>query len=217
MPWIWRVGAACTRSTSTRSNGACETISRADTMASMPNTVDVSALINGRRLGAFNYRLVVLSWLITASYMRDELRLSKTMLGTVFSAGLLGMMLGGFLLSYIGDRVGRRPTVVFAAVSFGILTAAVALSGSYHALLALRFLDGLALGGMLPLAWALNIEFVPSRMRSSVVTVIMMGFSLGSATAGPMTNWIAPHYGWQGVYLAGGIGTLVCAAGLWIW
>jgi AAHS family 4-hydroxybenzoate transporter-like MFS transporter len=199
-------------------------------MASMPNTVDVSALINGRRLGAFNYRLIALSWLITvfdgfdmimigftAPYMRDELGLSKTMLGNVFSAGLLGMMLGGFLLSYIGDRIGRRPTVVFAAVSFGILTAAVALAGSYQALLALRFLDGLALGGMLPLAWALNIEFVPSRMRSSVVTVIMMGYSLGAAVAGPMTNWIAPHHGWQGVYLAGGIGSLLCAAALWIW
>jgi AAHS family 4-hydroxybenzoate transporter-like MFS transporter len=199
-------------------------------MASQPKSVDVSALINGRRLSGFNYRLIVLSWLITvfdgfdmimigftAPYMRDELGLTKPMLGNVFSAGLVGMMIGGFLLSYIGDRVGRRPTVVASALAFGILTAAVALAGSYHALLALRFLDGLALGGMLPLAWALNIEFVPSRMRSTVVTVIMMGFSLGSATAGPMTNWIAPHYGWQGVYLAGGIGSLVCAVALWIW
>lgn len=198
-------------------------------MTKPPRTVDVSALINGRRLSAFNYRLIILSWLITvfdgfdmmmigftAPYMRDELGLSKPMLGNVFSAGLVGMMLGGFLLSYIGDRVGRRPTIVAAAMAFGILTAAVALAGSYHALLALRFFDGLALGGMLPLAWALNIEFVPSRMRSTVVTVIMMGYSLGAAVAGPMTNWIAPHHGWQGVYLAGGIGSLLCAAALWI-
>jgi AAHS family 4-hydroxybenzoate transporter-like MFS transporter len=199
-------------------------------MSMQPRTVDVAALINGRRLSAFNYRLIVLSWLITvfdgfdmimvgftAPYMRDELGLTKAMLGNVFSAGLLGMMLGGFLLSYIGDRVGRRPTVVAAAFAFGILTAAVALAGSYQALVALRFFDGLALGGILPLAWALNIEFVPSRMRSTVVTVIMVGFSLGAAIAGPMTNWIAPHHGWQGVYLAGGIGSLCCAAALWLW
>jgi AAHS family 4-hydroxybenzoate transporter-like MFS transporter len=199
-------------------------------MASMPNTVDVSALINGRPLGAFNYRLIALSWLITvfdgfdmmmigftAPYMRDELALSKAMIGYVVSAGLVGMMIGGFLLSYLGDRIGRRPTIIAAALGFAIMTAAVALAGSYHALLALRFLDGLALGGMLPLAWALNIEFVPSRMRSSVVTVIMMGYSLGTAIAGPMTNWIAPHHGWQGVYVAGGIGSLLCAAALWLW
>ncbi len=199
-------------------------------MASMPNTVDVSALINGRRLSAFNYRLIVLSWLITvfdgfdmimvgftAPYMRDQFGLSKPMLANVFSAGLVGMMIGGFLLSYVGDRVGRRPTVVASSFAFGILTAAVALAGGYHALVVLRFLDGLALGGMLPLAWALNIEFVPGRMRSTVVTVIMVGFSLGSAIAGPMTNWIAPQHGWQGVYLAGGIGSVLCAVALWIW
>ncbi len=198
-------------------------------MSTQPRTVDVSALINGRQLSRFHYRLIVLSWLITvfdgfdmllisftAPYMRDQLGLSKTMLGNVFSAGLVGMMLGGFVLSYIGDRAGRRPTIVAAAFLFGVLTAATATAGSYHALVALRFFDGLALGGMLPLAWALNIEFVPSRMRSTVVTVIMMGFSFGAAVAGPMTNWIAPHYGWQGVYLAGGVGTLVCAVTLWI-
>jgi AAHS family 4-hydroxybenzoate transporter-like MFS transporter len=79
----------------------------------------------------------------------------------------------------------------------------------------LRFLDGLAIGGMLPLAWALNIEFVPVRMRSTIVTIIMMGYSFGTAVAAPMTNWIAPRYGWQGVYVAGGVGTLICAVALW--
>ncbi len=191
-------------------------------------TLDVSAIINGRRLSGFNYSLIVISWLITvfdgfdmmvvgftAPYMRDEFHLSKMMLGRVFSAGLVGMMLGGFFFSYLGDRIGRRPTVVIAAVSFGILTAATGLAPSYEALLALRFLDGFAIGGMLPLAWALNIEFVPARMRSTVVTIIMLGYSIGTAIAAPLTNWIAPQYGWQGVYFAGGIGTLVSAAILW--
>ena len=45
---------------------------------------------------------------------------------------------------------------------------------------------------MLPLAWALNIEFVPVRMRSTIVTIIMMGYSFGTFIAAPMTNWIAP-------------------------
>ncbi len=39
----------------------------------------------------------------------------------------------------------------------------------------MRFLDGIAIGGMLPIAWALNIEFVPKRMRATIITVIMMG------------------------------------------
>ena len=198
-------------------------------MSTAVRTVDVSAIISNRRLSGFNYGLIIVSWLITvfdgfdmmmvsftAPFMRDEFGLSKTMLGYVFSAGLFGMMLGGFFFSFLADRIGRRPTIVLAAFTFGILTTATAFAASYHALLVLRFVDGFAIGGMLPLAWALNIEFVPTRMRSTIVTIIMMGYSFGTAVAGPMTNWIAPHYGWQGVYLAGGVGTLICAAALWI-
>jgi len=92
-------------------------------------TVDVSAIINNRRLTGFNYGLIVLSWLITvfdgfdmmmvsftAPYMRDEFGLSKTMLGYVFSAGLFGMMLGGFFFSYIADRFGRRSGACFLSL-----------------------------------------------------------------------------------------------------
>src|SRR6202050_3035749 len=197
-------------------------------MPTAVRTVDVSAIIDGRRLTGFNYGLITLSWLITvfdgfdmmlvsftAPYMRDEFGLSKMMLGRVFSAGLVGMMLGGFIFSFVADRIGRRATVVTAAFGFGLLTVATGFAGSYKGLLALRFLDGLALGGMLPLAWALNIEFVPTRMRSTIVTIIMMGYSFGTAVAAPLTNWIAPNHGWQGVYLAGGAGTLICATALW--
>jgi MFS transporter, AAHS family, 4-hydroxybenzoate transporter len=195
----------------------------------MPRTIDVSSLLEGRRLGRFNYRVIVLSWLITAfdgfdmmvigftgPYIRDELGFSALTLGHLISAGLFGMLLGGFLFSYAGDRIGRRATIIIAATSFGLLTTATAFATTYHALLVMRFLDGLAIGGLLPLAWALNVEFVPRRMRSTIVTVIMMGYSVGSASAGPITNWIAPQHGWQGVYLMGGLATLCCAVALWL-
>jgi AAHS family 4-hydroxybenzoate transporter-like MFS transporter len=186
--------------------------------------VDVAALLDGRRLTSFNYRLIALSWLITlfdgldmtmisytAPYMRDELGLSKYMLGTVFSASAFGMVFGGIVLSWVGDRIGRRPAVLIAAFSFALLTFATGFARSYEELLALRFLDGFAAGGMLPLAWALNIEFVPRRMRATVVTIIMVGYSFGGVLSGPLTNLIAPRFGWEGVYFAGGAATLLCA------
>jgi AAHS family 4-hydroxybenzoate transporter-like MFS transporter len=188
-------------------------------------TIDISAVIDARRLGRFNYQLIVLSWLITvfdgfdmmmisftAPYMRDQLKLDPIMVGYVFSAGLVGMLLGAFSFSWLGDRVGRRPTIVLTVFLFGALTIATGFAGSYEALLGLRFLDGLAIGGMLPLTWALNIEFVPQRMRATVVTVIMLGYSIGSSTAGPVTVLLAPRFGWQAVFFAGGSGSLLAAA-----
>ena len=197
-------------------------------MTGSPQSIDVAAVVDNRRLGAFNFKLILLSWLITvfdgfdmmmisftAPYMRDELGLDTVQLGYVFSAGTAGMVVGGFLFSYLADRIGRRPTVIFTAYAFGLLTLATGFAQNYEQLLALRFLDGLAIGGMLPVAWALNIEFVPAGMRATVVTVIMLGFTIGSTMAGPVTVWVAPSYGWEGVFILGGSATIVCAALLW--
>jgi AAHS family 4-hydroxybenzoate transporter-like MFS transporter len=187
-------------------------------------TIDIAGMVEGRKLGRFNYALIMVSWLVTvfdgfdmmmigftAPYMRDDLGLDEMMLGNVFSAGLLGMMLGGFAFAWVGDWVGRRRAIIWAAFAFGILTFATGFAESYPALLVLRFLDGFAIGGMLPLIWALNIEYVPRRMRSTVVTIIMMGYSIGSALAGPVTNWLAPGNGWESVFFFGGAATIAIA------
>lgn len=189
-----------------------------------PRTVDLAGLIEGRTLTPFNYMLIALSWLVTlfdgldmmmqsytAPYMQDELGLTDIHLGYVFSAGTVGMVVGGLIFTYVGDKIGRRPTIITCTLSFGILTFLTGFASNYEALLTLRFLDGLAIGGALPLAWALNVEFVSKHLRATVVAFIMMGFSIGSSAAAPLTNLIAPHHGWEGVYFAGGIGSIVCA------
>ena len=86
-----------------------------------------------------------------------------------------------------------------------------ALANSYWSLVSLRFIDGLPLGGMLPLAWALNIEYAPKRYRATIVTVIMMGYSLGTALGGPIAIWLIPKFGWKSVFVFGGAFSLFCA------
>src|SRR6478752_7211465 len=129
-------------------------------MATASRTVDVTALMDDRKLSGFNYRLIALSWFITvfdgldimmvsftAPYMRDELHLTKAMLGNIFAIGTAGMVIGGLACAYIGDRIGRRPMILACAFTFGVLTIATGLTSTYEALLTLRFLDGLAIGG----------------------------------------------------------------------
>lgn len=200
-------------------------------MSSTPDrSIDVAALIENRRFNGFNVRIIVVSWLITvfdgfdlsiaaftAPYIRDELGLTTSELANVFSAGLLGMLLGGLMFSPLSDRIGRRPVVISTAFGFGILTVATAFAPNYEALVILRFLDGLALGGMVPIAWALNVEYVPRRLRATVVTVIMVGYSIGTSGAGPMTVALEPLIGWRGMFIVGGVGSIVAACLLVLW
>jgi MFS transporter, AAHS family, 4-hydroxybenzoate transporter len=189
--------------------------------------VDVSALIERQRLGSFLTGLVVISWIITffdgfdmnviafaAPYLAKEFELDRVMTGNLFSIGLVGTMMGGFLFGWIGDRWGRRPAVILSTVLFGVFTLALATARSYHALLTWRLLLGVAAGGMLPLAWALNIEYAPKQFRSTIVTLVMIGYSLGVALGGPIAIWLIPRYGWPSVFIFGGVLSLIAAAAL---
>lgn len=186
--------------------------------------VDVSQIIERQKLGRFLISLVLISWIITffdgldtnlisfaAPYFGSQYHLTRLQLGNIFSMGLFGTMVGGFALGYLGDRIGRRPMVVVATALFGILTMCFALANSYTSLFSLRFIDGIPLGGMLPLAWALNIEYAPKRYRATIVTVIMMGYSLGTALGGPIAIWLIPIFGWKSVFVFGGVAALVCS------
>jgi AAHS family 4-hydroxybenzoate transporter-like MFS transporter len=192
--------------------------------------IDVAEVIERQKVAWFTVRLIVISWIVTffdgfdmfaisftAPYFATTMHLNKLMLGNIFSIGLFGAMLGGFLLGYLGDIIGRRVAIILAAFTFGVLTLCFALATSYPALLWLRLLNGIAIGGMLPLSWALNIEYVPRRFRATVVTLIMLGYSLGTSLAGPITNWLAPHFGWQAVFIFGGCATLASALLLCLW
>jgi MFS transporter, AAHS family, 4-hydroxybenzoate transporter len=192
-------------------------------------TIDVSGIIEQQKLGRFLISLVLISWIITffdgldtnlisfaAPYFGAQYHLTKLQLGNIFSMGLFGTMVGGFGLGYLGDRIGRRPVVIVATALFGILTMCFALANNYASLFSLRFIDGLPLGGMLPLAWALNIEYAPKRYRATIVTVIMMGYSLGTALGGPIAIGLIPKFGWKSVFIFGGAVSLLCAGVLFV-
>lgn len=188
-------------------------------------TVDVSEIIEQQKLGRFLAGLVVVSWIITffdgldfnlisfaSPYFASEFHLTRLQTGNIFSMGLLGTLIGGFILGYVGDRIGRRPAVILATAAFGVLTIGFFLVNSYGSLFALRLADGIPLGGMLPLAWALNIEYAPKRYRATIVTVIMMGYSLGTALGGPVAIWLIPKFGWRAVFIFGGIAAIASSA-----
>ena len=196
---------------------------------SPPEAIDVSAVIEQQRLNRFLVGLVLVSWIITffdgfdsnlisfaAPYFGPSYHLDRIQLGNIFSMGLFGTLIGGFILGYAGDRIGRRPAVILATAGFGICTMLFALADGYWSFFLLRLANGIPLGGMLPLAWALNIEYVPKRYRASIVTVIMMGYSLGTALGGPVATWLIPKIGWQAVFILGGSVSVVAAGILFL-
>ena len=200
-----------------------------DTTTRLPPlpTVDVGRLIESQRPGAVLVRLVLVCWLITffdgfdtnaiafaAPYLAKAYSFDKSALAKVFAAGGFGTLFGGFLFGALGDRIGRRRAVIAATLTFAILTLLLALSDRYWELMLVRLLNGVALGGALPLTWALGVEYVPTRYRATAVTLIMLGYGIGVAAAGPISVTLLPRFGWQSIFIFGGLASLLATAAL---
>jgi AAHS family 4-hydroxybenzoate transporter-like MFS transporter len=91
------------------------------------------------------------------------------------------------------------------------------MAGSIESLLVLRLLTGLGLGCVMPNAIALTSEYAPERVRSTAVMVMFCGFSLGAALGGLAAAVLIKDFGWQSVFVAGGVLPLVAAGAVWLW
>ncbi|WP_070012414.1 MFS transporter [Streptomyces abyssalis] len=145
----------------------------------------------------------------TATYLKGDFGLSDTQLGTLGTVGLFGTLVGGLCMGYLGDRIGRKPSIAMCVAGFGVFMMAFALADTYAHLFVLRFVSGFFLAGVLPLSWALTAEYAPKRFRVTAISVIMVGYTLGGAAGGPVSNLMVPGYGWSSVFVAGGVCSLL--------
>lgn len=193
-----------------------------------PPTVDIAQIIENQQPGWALARLVFICWVVTffdgfdtnaiafaAPYLVKAYSFDKSQISEVFAAGGFGTLFGGFLFGALGDRIGRRRAVIAATLIFSILTLLLALSNQYWELLLARCLNGIALGGALPIIWALGVEYVPTRYRATSVTLIMLGYGIGVAAAGPVSVALLPRFGWQSIFVFGGAASLLATAVLW--
>ena len=137
---------------------------------------------------------------------------ASAQLRSALAWGPAGMLVGGLLGGVIGDKFGRRTALLLSVITFGILTFLVASINSVFMLSVLRFLAGVGLGGAMPNAASLASEYVPRRSRPFAVTLTIVCIPLGGFVASTMTRLIAPQFGWQGLFIIGGIVPLVLAA-----
>jgi len=185
----------------------------------MPSAVvDVAAIIDERKLGAFQKGVIALCTAVVfvegmnaqaAGYIATSLREAWSMtpseLGLFFSSGLTGLMLGAILIAPLADRVGRRPVLLGCVAFFGLSSFAAAASTSVLMLDVLRFLTGLGIGGAMANAIALTAEYSPLKRRSSMVAVMLMGFITGSIAVGLIAAEVVPQWGWQAVFIVDGV------------
>jgi AAHS family 4-hydroxybenzoate transporter-like MFS transporter len=195
-----------------------------NTTLSPAATVDVTALIERQKLRGFAAGLIAWCFLIVlidgydqvaAAYSAPALmhawHVDAAAFGRVFGIGLVGVLVGSLLLGFCGDRFGRRRTIIYGSLGFGLLTLACAYATSLEQLTVLRFLAGIGMGGVVPNTVALVSEYAPKARRATWITVMFSGFSIGAGGGGAVASWLLPRFGWPVLYGLGGVAAIVVA------
>jgi AAHS family 4-hydroxybenzoate transporter-like MFS transporter len=180
--------------------------------------VDVKAFIDERPMGAMQWLLLALCFLVVAADGMDvaimgflapsivqEWHASRAAFGLVMSAAPVGLVLGALIAGPASDRIGRKTVLTVSVLLFGIFTVLTSLTGDLTQMAALRLLTGLGLGAAMPNSTTLLSEYVPQRSRSLLIAVMFTGFNLGSGMVGFAAGWLIPHFGWRSVLQAGGV------------
>ncbi|MDX2562173.1 MFS transporter [Streptomyces sp. TX20-6-3] len=128
------------------------------------------------------------------------------------TAASIGMLLGALAAGWLGDRIGRVRTVALGVGITGLASLAVAFSGSIETFSLFRFVQGLGIGGVVPVAATYINEIARSDKRGRFVLLYEMIFPAGLAAATLVAVWVVPHFGWRAMFVIGTVPVLLAAA-----
>jgi putative MFS transporter len=136
-------------------------------------------------------------------------KLTPPQIGLMISAGFLGQLLGALLFGWIAERYGRMTAMIWSIALFGIMSLVCALAWDYNSLLVFRTIQGIGLGGEVPVAAVFISELAKAQGRGRFVLLYELVFPIGLVAASLVGLWVVPHLGWQYMFVIGALPALL--------
>jgi AAHS family 4-hydroxybenzoate transporter-like MFS transporter len=187
-------------------------------------TVDLARLIDAQKLNKFHLGLVLMTFFMVMADGYDigaaafaapalirEWHVSPQALGGLFSAGLFAGLFGPPILGWISDHYGRRSALIGGLLFFGAFSWASILAQNLQTLVILRFIAGIGIAGVLPIATALVNEYAPRRFRATLFILMFSGVTFGGGLPGVIASRYMATEGWQILFWVGGLAPIFVA------
>ena len=150
----------------------------------------------------------ILIMAFTASSVSAHWSLDNSQLGLLLSAGLFGMAAGALFLAPYADKFGRKGLILLCTLIMGLGMIFSGYAPSPEVLVALRFVTGIGIGGMIASLNTLVSEHANDKNRGFAVSVLQTGNPIGGVLGGMLAVFLIGRYGWEVTFIVGGIATL---------
>jgi MFS family permease len=149
--------------------------------------------------------------------MGQDLHIDKAqqgLAGGIFFIGYLFLQIPG---GHLAERWSAKKFVGIMILVWGLFAVLSGLVQNYAQLLVVRFLLGIAEGGIWPAILVLISHWFPVRERARAYGVWMMNIAISSIITAPLSGWILSISDWRWLFIVEGIFPFVIAAPLWFW
>lgn len=136
-------------------------------------------------------------------------KLAPAQIGFLISAGFLGQLAGALLFGWIAERYGRMTAMIWSIALFALMSLVCALAWDYASLLVFRTIQGIGLGGEVPVAAVFISELAKAQGRGRFVLLYELVFPVGLVAASLIGLWVVPRLGWQYMFVIGALPALL--------
>ncbi|HXS40254.1 MAG TPA: MFS transporter [Stellaceae bacterium] len=124
-------------------------------------------------------------------------------IGSLISIANLGQAVGALFFGWLAERIGRVPTARLTIALYGLMSLGCAFAQNYDQLFWLRFVEGIGLGGEIPVASAYISEILRAERRGGSFIIYQIIFPLGFTACAFAGAIIVPRFGWQWMFIIG--------------
>ncbi|MYW65210.1 MFS transporter [Streptomyces sp. SID8379] len=142
--------------------------------------------------------------------LRAEWQLSTAAATLLLTVGSVGMLIGALLSGRLADRIGRVKVIALCVAVSSVANLALAAAPSQEMFMGLRFVQGLAIGGEVPVAATFIAEITRSHRRGRFVLLYELVFPAGLTVGALIAAWVVPLLGWRWMYAIAAVPGLLC-------
>jgi MFS family permease len=175
----------------------------------------LAMLVTGCLLMFANMSIEPIITVYVAQIVPDPARVT-VVAGFVMSAAALGSILSASRLGKLADKIGHWTVIVGCLLVCAVLLVPQAFVTDGWQLVALRFLMGLSLGGLLPCVATVIRHNVPERVTGSILGMSVSSQYVGQVTGPLMGGFIGGHFGMRAVFLGTSVLMAVGAGYAWV-
>lgn len=156
--------------------------------------IGVATFFDGFDLQAMTFALPVLA---------EVWKIAPAQIGLMLSAGFAGQLVGAVVSGWLAERYGRLRVAGITIAIFGVMSLLCALSWNPHSMMTFRFLQGIGLGGEVPIAATYMSELIESKRRGRFFALYELIFPLGLLCTAMAGYWMVPRWGWRFMFYIG--------------